>query len=204
VTLHPARADAGRTQEIEARVEESAARGDYGSAVTALIEGYGPQVMSYLRQVIKDPDEAEDAFALFTLNVWRGFPGWERRASARAWAYSVAWNAAGRSFRDPWRRRRERLPSSVAASMAAARTASSGLDRERDASGLEEFRATLGPEELSLLVLRIDRGLSWREVAVAMGEPDDDAHLAALRKRFERLKEKLGRWARDRGLLPRA
>jgi RNA polymerase sigma-70 factor (ECF subfamily) len=54
-------------------------------------------------------------------------------------------------------------------------------------------------------VLRVDRELSWREVAVALGEEaDDEACCAALRKRFERLKEKLAGFARERGLLPSA
>jgi RNA polymerase sigma-70 factor (ECF subfamily) len=98
-----------------------------------------------------------------------------------------------------------RLPPRVASSLAAARTSSSGLDRERRESDLEQLRAVLTPEEQALLVLRVDRELSWREVAVALGEePDDEACCAALRKRFERLKEKLAGFARERGLLPSA
>jgi RNA polymerase sigma-70 factor (ECF subfamily) len=133
--------------------------------------------------------------------VWRGFPTWEARASARAWAYSVAWNAAGRLFRDPWHRRRRKLQTSVASKLAAAVLSSSRLDLERREAGLEQLRAILTPEEQSLLVLRVDRELSWGEVAVAMGERDDVASLAALRKRFERLKAKLALGARARGLL---
>jgi RNA polymerase sigma-70 factor (ECF subfamily) len=177
------------------------ARRDFESAATALIEGYGSQVLGYLRAVVKDGEEAEDAFALFAENVWRGFPTWEGRASARAWAYSVAWNAAGRMFRDPWHRRRRKLQKSVASKLAAAVLSSSRLDLERREAELDQLRAFLTPEEHSLLVLRVDRGLSWREVAVAMGEPDDDASLAALRKRFERLKAKLAIIARTCGLL---
>jgi hypothetical protein len=37
---------------------------------------------------------------------------------ARAWAYSVAWNAAGRLFRDLWNRRRQKFPDSVASKLA--------------------------------------------------------------------------------------
>jgi len=194
-------AAAGKSLEVEARVAEAVARRDFKSATTALIEGYGPQVLGYLRAVVKDGEKAEDAFALFSENVWRGFPTWEGRASARAWAYSVAWNAAGRLFRDPWYRRRRKLQRSVASKLAAAVLSSSRLDLERREAGLDRLRAVLTPGEQSLLVLRVDRGLSWREVAVAMGEPDDDASLAALRKRFERLKAKLAITARTCGLL---
>ena len=194
-------AAAGESLDVEARVAEAVARRDFKSATTALIEGYGPQVLGYLRAVVKDGEKAEDAFALFSENVWRGFPTWEGRASARAWAYSVAWNAAGRLFRDPWNRRRRKLQRSVASKLAAAVLSSSRLDLERREAELDQLRAFLTPEEHSLLVLRVDRGLSWREVAVAMGEPDDDASLAAQRKRFERLKAKLAIIARTCGLL---
>jgi RNA polymerase sigma-70 factor (ECF subfamily) len=201
VTAARENAAAAESLEVEARVAEAVARRDFKSATTALIEGYGPQVLGYLRAVVKDGEKAEDAFALFSENVWRGFPTWEGRASARAWAYSVAWNAAGRLFRDPWNRRRRKLQRSVASKLAAAVLSSSRLDLERREAGLERLRAVLTPEEQSLLVLRVDRELSWREVAVAMGEPDDEASLAALRKRFERLKAKLAIIARTCGLL---
>jgi RNA polymerase sigma-70 factor, ECF subfamily len=204
LTAVKANAGAGQCLEVEARIAEAVAQRDFESAATALIEGYGSQVLGYLRAVVKDGEEAEDAFALFAENVWRGFPTWEGRASARAWAYSVAWNAAGRLFRDPWHRRRRKLQTSVASKLAAAVLSSSRLDLERRQAGLEQLRAILSPEEQSLLVLRIDRELSWGEVAVAMGEPDDAAGRAALRKRFERLKARLAISARARGLLGHA
>lgn len=94
------RPGAGPSPETEALVAEAVARGDFQSAATAVVQGYGPQVLGYLRVVVKDPEEAEDAFALFAEHVWLGFPTWEGRASARAWAYRVAWSAAARVFRD--------------------------------------------------------------------------------------------------------
>jgi len=197
----PAKAAAGKTREVEARIAEAVARGDFDAGATALIHGYGPQVLGFLRAVVRDPEEADDAFALFAENAWKGLPHWERRSSARAWAYRVAWNAASRQFRDPWRRRRDKLPTSVASKLAAAVTSSSGHDVDRHQGTLDALRRQLTPEEQTLLVLRIDRDLTWQEVAVALGLPDDAAGCAALRKRFERLKEKLAAAARASGLL---
>jgi len=199
--LEPAKATAGKDREVEARIAEAVTRGDFDAGATALIDGYGPQVLGFLRAVVRDPEGADDAFALFAENAWKGLPRWEMRSSARAWAYRVAWNAASRQFRDPWRRRRKKLPSSVASKLAAAVTSTSGQDVDRQQGTLEALRAQLTQEEQSLLVLRIDRDLSWHEVAVALGAPDDTAGCAALRKRFERLKEKLATAARASGLL---
>ena len=196
-----ARAGAVQQRDVEAVIAEAVARGDFEAGATAVIQGYGPQVLGYLRAVIRDGEEAEDAFSLFAENVWRGLPSWEGRASARAWAYRVAWNAASRLFRDPWHRRRQQLPASVASKLAAAVMTSSRRDLDQRQSDLDQLRSLLTREEQSMLVLRIDRDLPWHEVAAAMGEADDAAGCAVLRKRFERLKEKLASSARSRGLL---
>jgi DNA-directed RNA polymerase specialized sigma24 family protein len=90
------------------------------------------------------------------------------------------------------------MASRLALSMAAA----ARQTLEREAVELEALRATLTPEEQSLLTLRVDRELSWREVAEVMAEEGRPADEPALRKRFGRLKEKLAGAARERGLLP--
>jgi len=51
--------------------------------------------------------------------------------------------------------------------------------------GIERLRGMLSPEEQTLLVLRLDRGLSWREVAIVLeeeqGEPVEERPPQALR-----------------------
>jgi RNA polymerase sigma-70 factor (ECF subfamily) len=59
-----------------------------------------------------------------------------------------------------------------------------------------------------LLILRVDRGMDWRDLAAAMGDEnaplegaDLDREAARLRKRFERIKDRLRELAREAGLL---
>ena len=52
-------------------------------------------------------------------------------------------------------------------------------------------RAALAPDDHMLLGLRLDRRLAWTEIAEILGEPSDARTVAALRKRYERLKTKL-------------
>jgi len=59
-----------------------------------------------------------------------------------------------------------------------------------------------------LLILRVDRSMDFRELVVAMSEestPIEDAAIdreaARLRKRFERIKDRLRAMAKDEGLL---
>jgi RNA polymerase sigma-70 factor (ECF subfamily) len=184
---------------FEEELDAALARRDFGAGATLVIEALGPQVLGYLRALLHDPEEAEDAFSVFAENVWKGLPTWRREASLRSWAYRVAWHAAGRAHRDPYRRRRERLATTMASRLAMSMAAASRHSMERKATELDALRATLTQEEQSLLTLRLDRDLSWREVAEIMAEDGQPADEAALRQRFARLKEKLARAVRAKG-----
>jgi RNA polymerase sigma-70 factor (ECF subfamily) len=188
--------------DFEARLNEALDAGDIDAAATLVIQSLGPQILAYLRSVMRAPDEAEDVFAVFAENVWKGLPSWRRQSSIRTWAYRVAWNAATHLLRDPYRRRRDRFPTTMASRVAQAVVSSGRGTRERQASALDEIRATLAPEEQSLLTLRLDRDLSWREVSEIMAEPGTPAtDPATLRKRYERVRPTVARLARERGLL---
>ena len=68
---------------------------------------------------------------------------------------------------------------------------------ERQRTRLEEIRAGLSAEEQTLLTLRIDQQLSWEEIAVVFSESGAAVDTAALRKRFQRLKDRLAELLRD-------
>jgi len=211
----------------EERIAAPLARGDLDAAVTEVVKGYGPQILGYLRAVIRDPEDAAEVFSQFTEDLWKGLSGFRGECSVRVWSYKIAWHAASRFGRDPYRRRRDRLATSLASRLAQSILSSSNRMMERRSAEVERLREHLTPEEQSLLILRVDRQLSWREVAEVLeaGEPDDDGSdrggrggaggappatradgpvdEATLRKRFERLKGKLARLAREEGLLDR-
>jgi len=69
------------------------------------------------------------------------------------------------------------------------------------ADRLLKLRESLDREEQTLLILRVDKAMAWEDVAEVLRADGDPATPAALRKRFERLKEKLGRLAREQGLI---
>ena len=75
-------------------------------------------------------------------------------------------------------------------------------------SQIQNLRAQLTLEQQELLILRLDRGLSWRDIALILKDgngPEDAAalkqHTQMLRKRFGRIKERLRRSAMESGLL---
>lgn len=185
---------------VETRVLAHSEAGRPDEAATAAIEGYGAAVFGYLRSVLDDEDDARDAYAQWAEDLWKGLPGFRREASLRGWTYRLAWHAACRLRRDPYRARGVRLPTSAASRLAASVAASTVATGSRRA-GLDRLRAQLPPEDRTLLTLRLDRELEWDEVAVVLSAEGAPVGAAALRKRFERLKERLRELAREEGLL---
>ena len=184
---------------VETGVLSLADAGQADAAATAAIEGYGAAVFGYLRSLL-DEDDARDVYAQWAEDLWRGLAGFRREASLRAWSYRLAWHAACRLHRDPFRARGTRLPTSAASRLAASVAASTVATGSRRA-GLDRLRAQLPPEDRTLLTLRLDRELEWDEVAEVLSAQGEPVTAAALRKRFERLKERLRELAREEGLL---
>jgi RNA polymerase sigma-70 factor (ECF subfamily) len=188
---------------LDAEIAALLARGGRDEATTRAIEVLGPEVLGYLRAVLRSDDDAEDAFSQFAESVWRGLPSFRGESTLRTWCYGIAWRCVVSARRDPRHRRGERLGTTLASQLAGRVFATTAVEHERQAGALERLRARLEPEEQTLLTLRIDRRLSWAEVADVLacaGPPRPDE--AALRKRFERLKDKLASAARDEGLVP--
>jgi RNA polymerase sigma-70 factor (ECF subfamily) len=179
--------------------------GQLAAAAEAIVRDHGPQILGYLTSVLRNDGDAADVFSQFTEDLWRGLPGFRGECPVRVWAYRLAWHAAARHLRDPYRQRGRRLETTELSRIADEVRSSVLLGRrEARKQGIDKLRDQLAPEEQTLLVLRLDRGLSWREVATVLaedGDGGDGVDEVALRKRFERLKGKLAELARAEGLL---
>jgi RNA polymerase sigma-70 factor (ECF subfamily) len=176
--------------------------GQLAQAAEAIVRDHGPQILGYLSSVLRNDGDAADVFSQFTEDLWRGLPGFRGECPVRVWAYRLAWHAAARHLRDPYRQRGRRLETTELSRIADEVRSSVLLGRrEARKQGIDKLREQLAPDEQTLLVLRLDRGLSWREVATVLAEDGAGADEVALRKRFERLKGKLAELARAEGLL---
>jgi RNA polymerase sigma-70 factor (ECF subfamily) len=189
---------------LEDRIAAALARKDIEAAATEAIKGYAPQILGYLRAVIRDVEDADEVFSQFAEDLWKGLAGFRGECSVRVWAYKLAWHAASRFGRDPYRRRRERLPSTFASRLAETFMSSPGSALERRSAEVQRLRQHLSDVEQTLLVLRVDRQLSWREVAEVMADEGEPVDEGTLRKRYERVKTKLARLAKDEGLIGRS
>lgn len=201
--------DAGRSS-VEDDVRALCARGDYDGAATLALKGMGGEIFQFLLAVHRDPVLADECFSSFGEGLWRGLPSFAWSSTLRTWAYAIARNVARTERRAAARReKRGRLEGSSAFEnvAAAVRTETLTFLKTAKRSGLEELRAALSADERALLILRVDRGLPWNDLAKILSdaeEPLDDAALAReagrLRKRFHDVKERLRELAKKQGL----
>jgi RNA polymerase sigma-70 factor (ECF subfamily) len=191
----------GREEDTERTIRERLDAGDPSGAATLAIRGYGRQVLAYLRAVLRDDDLAADAFSRFGEAVWKGLPGFRGASSVLTWSYGVAWGEVRRARRDPFRRRGRRLETSEGSLLAAELRESTSPSRASARDAVSRLRASLDPDEQTLLILRIDRDLSWKDVVEVFNTGDRPIAEPALRKRFERVKAKLRRLAAAEGLI---
>jgi RNA polymerase sigma-70 factor (ECF subfamily) len=168
---------------------------DLPELATRVLRAYGPEVLSYLFACLRGDGEASDAFSQFTLNLWQGIGDFRGESSFRTWAYALARHAVGRVVRERGKRRRQVALSDAPELEALAtrlRTETLEYLRTEKRAQVAALRAELDPDDQTLLILRVDRGFTWPEIAEIIG----DGNAAALRKRFERIKDRIRRATR--------
>lgn len=186
--------------ELEHRVRDLVAAGDVGGAATLAIRGLGPPVLHYLRALLRDEEDAKDAFSQWAEGVWRGLGEFRGDSPLRAWAFRVAYHAALGIKRQAWRRHGRRLESGEASRIAEMIRTATGVRVERQRRVLHELRRRLTVEEQTLVQLRVDEGLSWTEMAEVLAGDGGRPEPNTLAKRFERIKSRLARMLKHEGL----
>jgi RNA polymerase sigma-70 factor (ECF subfamily) len=197
--------------ELERSVREACEAKSFDVAATRALEAYSPEILSFLYARLRTQSDRDEVYAQFAEELWSALPQFEWRCSLRTYAYTLARNAASRYKRAEHNQRERRLPLSRPGSLSAL------IDRERSRTQVHlrstvkgKFRALreqFEPDDQMLLILRIDREMAWRDIAITLsGDPDLAGEAATrdgarLRKRFERLKVELRQAAEAAGLL---
>ena len=166
-------------------------------ATARALRGFGPEVLAWLHATVGSETEASDAFALFAEELWKSLRRYDQRCSMRTWCYMLARHAAYR-VREA-RAKGKALPLSQApvdALAAEVRETTLVHLRTETKDRVRALREQLDPDDQTLLILRVDRDLGWRDIALVMlGDEaptaDVDKLAVALRKRFERVKARL-------------
>lgn len=190
---------------LEEEIRAQCDAGQHGAAATAAIKGYGPEILGYLVATARTETDAADAFSMFCEDVWRGLPRFRFASSLRTWAYTLARHALYRLVRDPERRRPKVSPSEapeLAQLAENVRTSTLMHLRTEIKDKVAALREQLDEEDRTILILRVDRKLAWQDIARVLADEDITAadatkRSAALRKRFERIKERLRKLAAE-------
>lgn len=194
--------------DLEQQIQSLLEKGDLQRAASRAVEGYGPEVFGFLVSLVRDTREASEVFSQTCEDLWVGLERFEGRCSMRTWLYTLARHAAARFRRSPHRRPGRRVALSQVSEIAdRVRTQTLPFLRTEAKGELARIRDALDEEDRALLVLRVDRGLSWNDIALVFaGDDASKATLertsARLRKRFQAVKSEIRTRAREAGLLP--
>jgi RNA polymerase sigma-70 factor (ECF subfamily) len=211
-------------QQLEHPIRQAIAAEDRNGATTAVLRLYGGELYGFLCSVARDQTIADEAYSELCEVVWKQLGAFRWEASLRSWLYALARRLVLRLRVDGYRRAARARPLELAPEVieVAARMRTSTLEIQRSdvKSAFRALRDELSEEDQELLALRVDRDLSWRDIARILESGDElveagvaaegasraspaiDSLAATLRKRFERVRGRLRELASERGLLP--
>lgn len=192
--------------EVETAIRELCETEDYAAATTRTLETYGVEIRRFFGARMRNDADAEEVFSMFCEDLWTGIPRFAWRCTLRGWAFTIGRHAELRFRSSPARRKGQEitLPEAMASEKVGSTTAP--FQRTEVKLRLREIRSRLDEEDQLILILRVDRGLSFRDVAhvlaTAPSLADPKREEARIRKRFQLIRERLRRWAEEGGLIP--
>jgi RNA polymerase sigma-70 factor (ECF subfamily) len=196
--------------EVEREIRDAFRAGDFRSATERAIRGYGPELVTFLAALTRDEDAAADVFSEVCERVWSSIGRFRGDSSFRTWLYAIARHAHSHHVQAAYRKKRRALSEAPELERieAEVRTRTMTFLRTETKSAIQRLRESLGPEEQALLILRIDRKLSWIEIADVHMDPAEPRTEDALRRasqhwrrQFQTVKDKLRTMARREGLV---
>jgi len=199
------------TNDPEAKIRAAFEAHQLDLAASATLEAYGEELLSFLFARLRNPSDAQEVFSIFAEDLWTGLPAFGWRCSVRTWVYTLARNAASRYVESPQRDAARHVTLSQVESISALverlRTTTEVYRQTTIKNRFRLLREQLDDDDQMLLILRVDRKMAWRDLAIAMNgntELDDETiarETVRLRKAFERLKHELRGMAEREGLL---
>ena len=179
--------------ELEIRRRFDAA--DLNGAMHLAIESYGNELYGFLVGLARDRAFADDVFGATCERMWRALPKFRWESTLRTWAYTIARNEFIQQSTSP---RRREVPLSevpdLRDAIAQVRTRTPLHERSEVRERFARLREELEPDDHMLLGLRLEQKLTWDDIARVLGNEDQDDLVratASLRKRYQRLKERL-------------
>lgn len=173
---------------VDQQIAALVTAGDIDRAARVAIDSFGPEVLTLLVALLGDEVSAKAVHVSFPDALRQSFATYRGECTPRTWSYLIGNHLAQAHIR----RTQVGLPPSTTPARSEVVAAAATID------GLERARAALSSDDRALLVMRVDRSMSWAEVAQVFLGPELACHpsvvakkSAYLRKRYERLPQQL-------------
>lgn len=196
-------------EQIEAEIQTALRASDRGQAATLTVEAYGAEVLAFIEDRVGRGGDAQEVFSELLEALWESLDRFRGECSMRTWFYVLARRAVSKERHALGMRRKRELSEGRLSELAAvARSRTAPFLQTEIRTRARALRETLPEEDQQLLLLRIERDLSFLDIARVMSDDEtlSPAELskesARLRKRFQLAKEKLTQLMVDEGLIP--
>lgn len=167
--------DARKGPETDAELVARARKGET-EAMDLLVDRHHGAVYRLALAVLGDGDRAADATQETFIRAYGSLKGFRREAAFRTWLLAIARNEARGMARRESRRRTGSLEGAEAA-FAEAEDPVEEISRARAAERARELLARLPEKQRMAVRLRIDEGLSFREVGELIGSSEGAARV---------------------------
>lgn len=181
-----------RATDFDERVRAVLLADGQTAAAGLIIRELGAELLGYLWVAARSWGDGDDLFSEVCERIWRGLPGFRFDSSVRTWAHAVARNRVRDGYARA-RRHANTAPMELSDEVAEVRSTTIECLKPETRQRLEQLRQLLDEDDRTLLLLRVDRQMAWLDIARVMvdGEEPLDRTAARLRKRFERVKQRL-------------
>jgi RNA polymerase sigma-70 factor (ECF subfamily) len=182
---------------FDAEVRDLLVGGRGRQAADLLLARLSPELRPFLHRLLGNVSLADEAHSNTCERLWRGLPTFRWECSLRSWSYIIARREASRCRTRHARDGFQQTTLSKADAVAARSTSTSGAFSTTRRDQLDNVRASLSDEDRDLVVLRVERGLAWKEIAAAFledGDTDPESlvrEAARLRQRFRAIRVKI-------------
>ena len=196
--------EGGDVAGFDAEVRELLLAGRERQAADRLLARLSPELRPFLHRLLGDVSLADEAHSNTCERLWRGLATFRWECSLRSWSYIIARREASRCRARHARDGVQQTTLSKADQVAARFASTSATFSTTRRDQLDGLRASLSDEDRDLLVLRVERGLAWKEIAAAFleeHESDPEAigkEAARLRQRFRSIRVRVASAIADR------
>ncbi len=194
--------DAAVRAEVDDELRRLLETGSFQAAVTLGLRMYGPEVCGFLYGLLRTDQDTDEVYARFAARLWETAPSFRGDCSFRTWVYLLARQSVAQHLREQRLKLKHEDPlpegSDIPKMAVPVPTQTPSYLRTKVRARLDALRETLPLDDQSLLILRIDRRLAWKEIAAILHEGENPlsedemkAASARWRKRFELLKDRI-------------